>query len=104
MSRDTDNSLFMLPPFSKYAGFYQQLFRGIVSYEQLGNRLIRLAEQANSFRQLDKVGEIAELLIGLPIKEYQHVGQYYLALSIHRNGKGNIDTAQRILENIVSKI
>jgi hypothetical protein len=59
----------MLPPFSKYAGFYQQLFRGIVSYEQLGNRLVQLAEQANAFRQLGKVKEIATLLMGLPIKE-----------------------------------
>jgi hypothetical protein len=105
MSDKTATSLFMLSPLeSRYAGFYQQLFSGIVSYRQLGNRLIQLAERANAFRQLGKVRQLAELLIGLPIIEYQHVGQYYLALAIHRNGKGDIERAQRILESVISKI
>jgi hypothetical protein len=104
MSKDTDKSLFILSPLAKYTEFYQQLLRGVISYQQLGNRLIRLAEQANAFRQLDQVKELAGLVIGLPIKDYQHVGQYYLALSIHRNGKGDIETAQRILEGIVGEI
>ena len=105
MSKQTDNSRFILSPLeSRYAGFYQQLFSGIVNHQQLGNRLIQLAEQANAFRQLDKVRELSELLIGMPLIDYQYVGQYYLALSIHRNGKGDVDRARRILESVVSKI
>ena len=85
-------------------GFYQQLLNGVVTYRQLGNKLIQSAEQANAFRQLDRVRELAEILIGLPIKEYQHIGQYFLALSVHRNGKGDVDTAQNILNNVVDKL
>ncbi|MFP5263969.1 MAG: hypothetical protein ACLGJB_18965 [Blastocatellia bacterium] len=104
MSKQTANSFFMYPPLVEYAEFYQQLLRGLVSHQQLGDGLIRLAEQANAFRQLDKVRELADLLRGLPIKEYQHIGQYYLALSTHKNGKGDVDKARRILESTVSRI
>ena len=104
MSKQTANSFFIFPPLTKYLGFYQQLLNGVVTHQQLGNRLIQSAEQANAFRQLDRVRELAEVLIGLPIKEYQHIGQYYLALSIHQNGKGNVDTAQQILDSVVDKL
>jgi hypothetical protein len=52
MSKQTANSLFKVSPFGiRQAGFYQELIRGISSYEQLGDRLIQLAEQARQSRR-----------------------------------------------------
>ena len=61
MSKQTAASLFILPPSeTKSAELYQALLRGIGSYQQLGNRLIRLAEQAHAFRQFDRVREYGQ--------------------------------------------
>jgi hypothetical protein len=98
MSKQTAASLFMVSPFEiQQAGFYQELLRGISSYEQLGNRLIQLAEQAHAFRQFDRVKEIAQILSNLPIKRYQAIGYYYLAISYNNCGNGDLEKAKGLL-------
>ena len=98
MSKHTEKSLFMLPPSVKYAGFYQELLRGIDNYRQLGNRLIHSAEQACAFRQNDTVSEFGRILSAFPINQYQPIGHYYLAVSLNKGGKGELDKARSMFE------
>jgi hypothetical protein len=98
MSKQMPNSLFMVPPFTaKQVGFYQDLLRGLSSYEQLANRLIRLAEHAHAFRQFDRLKEIGEMLSNLPIKSYQAIGSYYLAVFYNKCGNGDLEKAKGLL-------
>jgi hypothetical protein len=103
MSKPTHSNLFIFSPFtSKQAGFYQDLLKGVLSYPQLGNRLIRLAEQAHSFRQFDKVKEYGQLLANLPLKPYQAIGHYFLGVAANSKGNGDQDEAKRLFESVVS--
>jgi hypothetical protein len=75
MSKQTAANFFILPPSeAKSAELYQVLLRGIDSYQQLGERLIRLAEQAYALRQFDKVKEMGLMLSNIPIRNYQAIG------------------------------
>ena len=94
---------FMLPPVGKYERLYQDLLKGFVSYNQLGNRLIHLAEQARTFKQIDILSELAFILSNLPLKQYRIIGQYYLALAICRNGSGDLEQATAIFEKVASE-
>jgi tetratricopeptide (TPR) repeat protein len=99
MSKQTAANFFILSPSeANSAELYQALLRGIESYQQLGQRLIRLAEQAHAFRQFDKVNEMAMMLSNLPIKTYQAIGHYFLALATHRVANGDTDVARRLFE------
>ncbi|HYP25538.1 MAG TPA: hypothetical protein VE262_02375, partial [Blastocatellia bacterium] len=93
---------FMLPPIGKYARLYQELLKGFGSYDQLGNRLIHLAERARAFKQIDVLSELALILSNLPLKHYQSIGQYYLALTICRNGSGDLEQAATLFEKVAS--
>jgi len=98
MSKQIENSLFMLSPFGlKQTGFYQDLLRGISGYEQLGNRLIQLAEQAHAFRQFDRVREFGQILSNFPVRSYQAIGYYYLAVSYNNCGSGDLGKAKELL-------
>jgi tetratricopeptide (TPR) repeat protein len=102
MSKPTAASFFMQSPFlAKSAELYQVLQGGIDNYRQLGHRLVQLAEQAHAFRQFDKIKELAFMLSNLPIKDYQAVGNYFLAIATNRKGKGNQDEARRLFEQAV---
>src|SRR5205085_9125263 len=61
------------------------------------NRLIQLAEQAHAFRQFDKVKEIGQILSNFPIKSYQAIGYYYLAVSYNNCGSGDLEKAKELL-------
>jgi tetratricopeptide (TPR) repeat protein len=99
MSDTTATNLFMYSPLlGKYAGFYQGLLQGVASYEQLGNRLIQQGEQAHAFRQFDKVQEIGQLLSNIPIKHYQAIGYYFLAVAANSMGNGDQDKARKLFE------
>jgi hypothetical protein len=103
MNKQTANSLFIVSPYAKkQPGFYQELLEGISGYEQLGNKLVYLSQQAHSVRRLDKLQEFALLLSNLPLQSYRAIGQYYLALCMCRNGLGDIDQARIILEEIAN--
>ncbi len=99
MSKQTPSNLFMLSPFgSKQAGFYQDLLRGVLSYPQLGNRLIHLAEQAHIFRQFDRVKECGQILTNFPLKPYPAIGYYFLGVAANSRGSGDQDEAKRLFE------
>ena len=99
MSDTTATNLFMYSPsLGKYTGFYQGLLKGFVSYEHLGNRLIQLAEQAHAFRQFDKVKELGLILSNIPLKKYQPIGLYFLAVATNRKGNGDQEKARQLYE------
>lgn len=100
MSKQMDKSFFMLSPLVKYAGFYQELLRGIDSYQKLGNRLIHLAERAGAIRQFDTVNEIGRVLSTFPMNQYQPIGHYYLAVGFNKGGKGDLDKAKSMLVRV----
>ncbi len=102
MIEQTATSRFIVPPSGIQERLYQELFRGIAHYHQLGERLIHLAEQAKSFKQIDSLSELALILSNFPIEHYRLIGQYYLALSICRDGQGNLEQAATILEKVAS--
>lgn len=78
---------------------YQQLLAGIVSYETLGNRIIERIKIAHAFRQVETVKELAGLLLNIPIKEHQLIGQYYLVWCQSRDGQ----YSNFLLENIIER-
>ncbi|MEN3333223.1 MAG: hypothetical protein V7641_2588 [Blastocatellia bacterium] len=86
---------------AKPAELYQVLQGGIDNYRQLGHRLVQLAEQAHAFRQFDKIKELALILSNFPIKGYQAVGNYFLAIAMNPKGKGNPDKARQLFELVV---
>jgi tetratricopeptide (TPR) repeat protein len=99
MSNKTDKALFMFPPLTReYGGLYQELLRGAVSYQQLGGHLVQLCELAHTFRQYDKLREAGRMLANLPIKSYQAIGHYFLAVAANRKGNGDQDEAKRLFE------
>jgi AraC-like DNA-binding protein len=92
----------MLSPLATYAaGFYQQLLRSTATYEQFCNRLILLGEHAHSLRQFGKVNEIGLFLSILPIKRYQAIGYYFLAVAANSVGNGDQEKAQELFERVV---
>ena len=82
----TTSNLFITSSFT-VAGFYQQLIGGMSSFQELGNSVVKIAEQAQAFRQYDRVKEAAQILANIPIKQYQTIGHYYLGLCEYRKGK-----------------
>lgn len=98
MSSPTESNLFIVSPLAKSAEFYQQLLTGTASYTHLGNRLILLAEQAHSVRQFDIVREIGLLLSNFPIRHYQTVGYYFLAVAANSVGNGDQEKARSLFE------
>jgi tetratricopeptide (TPR) repeat protein len=99
MSNKTANTLFILSPYAtEYTGLYQELLSGVATYQQLGNRLIRLAEQAHAFCQFDKVKVLGQLLSNIPIKHYQAIGYYFLAVAANSKGNGDQDKARKLYE------
>jgi tetratricopeptide (TPR) repeat protein len=99
MSKQTADSFFILSPSeAKSAALYQALLRGIESYQQLGERLVRWAEQAHAARQFDQLNDLALMLANLPIRSYQATGHYFLAIATHRKANGDWDKAKRLFE------
>jgi len=99
MSKHTAASLFIFTPLlTKSTALYQALLRDTENYQQLGHRLIRLAEQAHAFRQFDQLKELALMLANLPVKRYQAIGHYFLAVATHRVANGDTDAARRLFE------
>ena len=74
------------------------MLSGILDFQQLGNKLIQLAEQAHAFRQFDKVKELGHLLSNIPIKRYQGIGYYFLAVAANSKGNGDQDEARKLYE------
>jgi hypothetical protein len=77
---------------------YQQLLGGIASFEELGNRILHKIKAAHAFRQTEIVGELSRTLINLPIKEFQLIGQYYLAWCQCRELKYDNAILEQVIE------
>ena len=99
MSIKLASSFFITSSLEWYAGLYQQLIVGMSSFQELGNRVVKIAEQAQAFRQYDKVKEAAQILTNLPIKQYQTIGDYYLGLCELRKGNTSKAIFERVAEN-----
>ena len=69
-----------------------------MSYQQLGNHLVRLGELAHTFRQFDRVRETGLILSNWPVKSYQAIGHYFLAVAANSKGNGDQDEAKRLFE------
>jgi hypothetical protein len=95
MSKQTDSNLLIV---SSVPALYQHLLRGVASYEELGNRILRKIKTAYSFRQVEEVRELARMLARLPITECQLVAQYYLVWCKCRELKYHSDILERIAE------
>src|SRR5262245_49036046 len=99
MSKHTAASLFIFSPLvTKSTALYQALLRVPENYQQLGNRLLHMAEQSHAFRQFDQLKEIAMMLSNLPGKSYQAIGHYFLAVATHRVANGDTHAARRLFE------
>lgn len=95
MSKQTDSSFligFSLP------GLYQHLLRGVASYQELGNRVLRQIKTAHAFRQIERVRELARILINIPISEYQLVAQYYFVWCQCRELKYHNEVLESIID------
>ena len=99
MSKQTEANRFIVSPLaSKSAGFYQEILQRLDNYERLGNRLIKLADQAHAFRQFDQLKEYGQILSNSPIKSYQVTGCYYLAVAANSRGNGDQEAARKLFE------
>jgi tetratricopeptide (TPR) repeat protein len=96
MSVKVANNRFILS--SLHAGFYQQMFRGISGFQELGCKLVREAEVAHVFRELSRLEEIASMLCNLPIKEFRLIGQYYKGLHARRLGQNVGGVFEKVAE------
>jgi hypothetical protein len=89
-------------------GFYQRTvsrlmegFRNEQVFRDLGGELVVLAEQAHAFRRMDLLGEVGQILMGMPLPEtYKAVGRYYQAICAKKFGHGDIERAERLLERV----
>ena len=64
----------------------------------LGKRLVVLAQNAYTLRQIESLEEISQVLMNLPMPEYRSIGLYYHALVLKR--KGNTTLAKGLLEHV----
>jgi hypothetical protein len=71
---------------------------GVVSYQELGNRIIRQIKAAHAFRQVGPVRELSRILSNIPIKEYQLIAQYYLVWCECRESRLNVDALKSIVD------
>ena len=99
MSKQAESSFligFSLP------GLYQHLLRGVASYQELGNRVLRQIKAAHAFRQVKHVRELARILINIPISEYQLIAQYYLVWCQCRELKYHDEVLESIIDQTTS--
>jgi tetratricopeptide (TPR) repeat protein len=83
---------------SSVAGFYQQLLSTVSGFQELGKCLIRAAEIAQDLRRIDVVREFGLILSNIPIKEYQLIGQHFLAWCAYRGGENVVNSLEEVLE------
>ena len=82
------------------ARYYQQLVSSGLGYNELGRLLTEQARQALAFRQVEALGDAAQILVNIPLKHYQSIGHYYLGWALYKNKK--IDEAKIEFEQALS--
>ena len=64
-------------------------------------KLVALAEQAHAFRRMEILEAASQALLHLPgSRDLEYVGRYYQALCVQRQGKGDLEQAARLLEDV----
>jgi len=84
---------------SSLPALYQHVLSGIASYAELGTVVLRQIEAAHAFCQLEQVRELARILVNLPIREYELIGQYYLVWCKCRELEYQSDVLEQIAEH-----
>ena len=75
-----------------------QLLGAVKDITHLTRALIRLAEIAYGWRDLQMLADISAMLCGLPGREAQSTGLYYQAIILRRAGK--YEASKRLLEHV----
>jgi hypothetical protein len=76
MSVKVASSRFIHSSLEVWAALYQQLI-SISDFHRLGKWLVAECEKAQLLRQTEKLKESSLILSGIPIQEYQLIGQFY---------------------------
>jgi tetratricopeptide (TPR) repeat protein len=95
MSEQIKKSLLIV---SSLPRFYQELVNRTVSYQQLGNSIIKAIKAARAFRRVEQVSELSRILINIPIREFQLIAQYYLVWCDCRENKQRVESLERIID------
>jgi tetratricopeptide (TPR) repeat protein len=96
MSVKVANSRFISFSLQKSGALYRQLI-SISDLHRLGKWLAAECEKAQMFRQTEKLKESSLILSGIPIEEYQLIGQFYQGFS------GVSQNPRKVFEDIVEK-
>lgn len=99
-----------LPTSIVQAEFYQQLGQELIkgvytwqAHDRLGKRLIALAHHSYTFRRMDAVEQVSQILMNLrPPNQYRSIGCFYQALSLKRQGQ--FAEARTLLERVADKV
>jgi hypothetical protein len=87
---------------SKYAALYQQIHGNISDFQRLGQWLTAQAGELQAFRHIEGLKSVADVLINFPLKEYQLIGQYYLAWCGYREGRDVRSDLETVIEQSTS--
>jgi tetratricopeptide (TPR) repeat protein len=94
----TPNNFLIGSSLNLQAGFYHWLVSNVTDLHELGNRLVKAAEVAHAFRQVDRLEEIGLILSNLPIEEHRLIGQCYLGVCAYRKGGGHKGVLNEVVE------
>jgi tetratricopeptide (TPR) repeat protein len=82
-----------------------QLIRGVYSeslFIDLGDKLVALAEQAYGFLQGERIEELSQALLALPLPaQYKSAARYFHALGLRR--RGQLETGKLVLEGVATE-
>lgn len=96
MSVKVANSRFIHSSLEVWAALYQRLM-SISDFHRLGKWLVAECEKAQLLRQTEKLKKSSLILSGIPLQEYQLIGQFY-------QGFARIDQSPRqVFEDVVEK-
>jgi hypothetical protein len=94
MSKDTDKSFFIV---SSVPRLYQHLLKGLSSHQRMAETVLSDIKIAYDFRHIERVRELSRILIHIPIKEYQVIGEYYLIWCECRESRLHTESLERII-------
>src|ERR1700743_1866292 len=100
MSKKTPSSFFISSSRLRLYSprLYQRILTGVTNYEALANRIIKLIQPAQAFRDLEGVREMAAILRNVPIERYRLAGDYYLLWCKCREGEYNTEAVENIID------
>jgi len=99
-----------LPTAVRRGEFYQQVAEELINVvhttqalNSLGRRLVSLAHYSYTFRKLDVIEQVSQMLINLPLsRDYQSIGCYYHSFNLRREGR--LAEARALLERVADDI